>query len=120
LYLRVTRDAHYNEVSTERAVEIQQILSDKHLLAQLAAEAEEELPIVPSQKEGSQSKFSTADGDVRATLSVPTSVLPQQWDVSVIKTGTIAMHELYLSFVDAGFTEDQALKLIGNIVRPNT
>jgi len=33
--------------------------------------------------------------------------------------GAIAMHELYLSFIQAGFTEEQALKLVVEVMKGN-
>lgn len=36
---------------------------------------------------------------------------------SSLATSAIAMHEVFLGFVSAGFTEDQALKMITGIIR---
>jgi hypothetical protein len=35
---------------------------------------------------------------------------------SALATSAIAMHEVFLGFVSAGFTEDQALKIITGII----
>ena len=36
---------------------------------------------------------------------------------SALATSAIAMHEVFLGFVAAGFTEDQALKIITGLIR---
>ena len=36
---------------------------------------------------------------------------------SALATSAIAMHEVFLEFVSAGFTEDQALKIITGLIR---
>jgi hypothetical protein len=36
---------------------------------------------------------------------------------SALATSAIAMHEVFLGFVSAGFTEDQALKIITGLIR---
>lgn len=37
-----------------------------------------------------------------------------------MRDGAIAMHEMYLSYVEAGFTEEQALELIKEAIRPGS
>ena len=36
---------------------------------------------------------------------------------SALATSAIAMHEVFLGFVSAGFTEDQALKIITGLIK---
>jgi len=36
--------------------------------------------------------------------------------VTSLREGAVAFHELYLSYVDAGFTESQALTMICHII----
>jgi len=38
---------------------------------------------------------------------------------SALATSAIAMHELFLGFMAAGFTEDQALKITTGLIRPD-
>lgn len=38
--------------------------------------------------------------------------------ISVLLEAAISMHELYVSFVTAGFTEAQALTLVAQTLRP--
>jgi hypothetical protein len=119
-YLRVTRDAYYKDIAPEHAVEIQQMLSEKAKLKKSLQETEEmteAAPVATLQDHGAGASFSSTEGGIKATLSVPTSMFSQLEDPSALKTASIAMHELFLSFLSAGFTEDQALKLIGNILR---
>ena len=40
--------------------------------------------------------------------------------VSVLAEGAAAMHELFLTFVAAGFTEIQALVLVAHMFRPQS
>ena len=106
-YLRITRDATCDEVSAERA---QQVLNEltKHQLV----------------KEGC--KFDTAGDQVslkdhttntESPLEVETNSITDGF--SALATSAIAMHEIFLGLVSAGFTEDQALKIITGIIRSN-
>ena len=119
-YLRVTRDAYYKDITPEHAVEIQQMLSEKAKLKkslQDTEEAVESASVSEPRNQGARAAFSSSDGGIKATLSVPTSMFSHLENPSALKTASIAMHELFLSFLSAGFTEDQALKLISNILR---
>lgn len=40
-------------------------------------------------------------------------------DITPLQQGAAAMHELYKTFVQEGFTPDQAIQLIIGIFRPN-
>lgn len=40
--------------------------------------------------------------------------------ISVLLEAAISMHELYVSFVAAGFTEAQALTLVAQTLRPQS
>lgn len=39
--------------------------------------------------------------------------------ISALLEAAISMHEMYVSFVAAGFTETQALTLVAQTLRPN-
>lgn len=43
----------------------------------------------------------------------------EEFEVSCLLEGTIAIHELFVTFCKAGFTEDQALKLISHQLHLN-
>lgn len=56
--------------------------------------------------------------EIQATATVPdtiTNTVPDGF--SALATSAIAMHEVFLGFVSAGFTEDQALKIITGLIR---
>ena len=59
---------------------------------------------------------------VTDNLTVPVTPLKIGTDsitdgFSALATSAIAMHEVFLGFMSAGFTEDQALKIITGIIR---
>lgn len=43
---------------------------------------------------------------------------PENDPISLLMEAAIQLHELYLSFVGAGFTESQALTLVAQTLRP--
>jgi hypothetical protein len=43
----------------------------------------------------------------------------EEFEVSCLLEGTIALHELFSTFIRGGFTEDQALKLISHQIHLN-
>ena len=53
--------------------------------------------------------------DPATPLKIGTDSIPDGF--SALATSAIAMHEAFLGFVSAGFTEDQALKIITGIIR---
>jgi hypothetical protein len=48
------------------------------------------------------------------------SGIPGVTGLSALATGMVAVHELYLSYRAAGFTEPEALCLVAHMLRPPT
>ena len=53
--------------------------------------------------------------DPATPLKRGTDLIPDGF--SALAISAIAMHEIFLGFVSAGFTEDQALKIITGIIK---
>lgn len=104
-YERITQDAACDEISAERAQRV------------IAEFAERQLANDNSKSEtiGQQKSF-------RDNLTNPATPLEIGSDstlvgFSALATSAIAMHEVFLGFVAAGFTEDQALKIITGLLK---
>jgi hypothetical protein len=104
-YLRITRDAACDEISAERA---QQVLNDfaKHQLSKESFKFTDN---------GSQESFKNDNTNPAAPLHTSTHLITDGF--SALATSAIALHEMFLGLLSAGFTEDQALKIITGIVR---
>lgn len=106
-YLRITRDATCDEVSAERA---QQVLNEltKHQLLKEGCKFD---------TAGCQESLKDHTTNTESPLEVDTNSITDGF--SALATSAIAMHEIFLGLVSAGFTEDQALKIITGIIRSN-
>lgn len=104
-YERITQDAACDEISAERA---QRVINEfaEHQLA------------IDNHKSGTIGHQATSKDnltDSAAPLKIGTDTITDGF--SALATSAIAMHEVFLGFMSAGFTEDQALKIITGIIR---
>ena len=104
-YLRITRDAACDEVSAEFA---QQALINltEHKLINGSYE---------SDTAGFQDSFKDHITVTESSLEMETESITDGF--SALATSAITMHEIFLGLMSAGFTEDQALKLITGLIR---
>jgi len=103
-YERITQDAACDEISAERANRVINEFAERQL-----ANNNSKLDTIAHQ-----SSFKDKLTDPAAPLKIGTdSVLD---GFSALATSAIAMHEVFLGFMSAGFTEDQALKIITGII----
>ena len=104
-YERITQDAACDEISAERA---QRVINEfaEHQLA------------IDNHKSGTIGHQATSKDnltDSATPLNVGTDTITDGF--SALATSAIAMHEVFLGFMSAGFTEDQALEIITGIIR---
>ena len=104
-YLRITRDAACDQVSAERAQQVLNEFAGRKLVSE-------------------QYRFDAVNHQTsfKDNLSKPATPLVTGTDsitdgFSALATSAIAMHEIFLGLMSAGFTEDQALKVITGIIR---
>ena len=104
-YERITQDAACDQIS---AVLAQQVLNDF---------AERQLVSDISRSDGIGHQLSFKDNltDCATPLKMGAESITDGF--SALATSAIAMHEVFLGFVSAGFTEDQALRIITGIIR---
>lgn len=104
-YERITQDAACDEISAERA---QRVINEF---------AERQLANDNSKSEtiGHQKSFKDNLTDPATLLEIGTDSILVGF--SALATSAIAMHEVFLGFVSAGFTEDQALKIITGLLK---
>lgn len=109
---RVTQDAAYDEVGVERAHQILNDFAERRLAnnnCNIDASSHQAIPI------GLQESFG---GNIARTVTTRNLGNDSIADgFSALATSAIAMHEVFLGFVSAGFTEDQALKIITGLIR---
>ena len=104
-FLRITRDAACDEVSTERAQQVLNEFAERDL-----ASRENRFDAVDQQTSLKDNLSNPATPLVTGTDSITDGF-------SALATSSIAMHEIFLGLMSAGFTEDQALKVITGIIR---
>jgi hypothetical protein len=106
-YERITQDAACDEISAERA---QRVINEF---------AERQLANDKSKSETIGHRATSKDNvtDSATPLKIGTDSLTDGF--SALATSAIAMHEVFLGFMSAGFTEDQALKIITGIITSN-
>ncbi len=104
-YERITQDAACDEISAERA---QDVLSE-------FAERQSANNSYKFDAIGRQASSKENHNNSATPLKLGTDSITDGF--SALATSAIAMHEVFLGFVSAGFTEDQALKIITGIIR---
>ena len=103
-YLRVTRDAACDEVSAERA---QQVINE-FAGRQLASDN------CRIDAVDHQTSFKDDLTNPATPLKISTDSITDGF--SALATSAIAVHEVFLGLVSAGFTEDQALTLVAKLI----
>jgi hypothetical protein len=103
-YERITQDAACDEISDERANRVINEFAERQL-----ANSNYQL-----NNTAHQSSFKDKLTDPAAPLKIDTDSVTDGF--SALATSAIAMHEVFLGFMSAGFTEDQALKIITGII----
>ena len=104
-YERITQDAACDEISAERAQRVINEFAERQL-------------VNDNHKSGTIGYQATSKDDLNnpaAPLKTGTDTITDGF--SALATSAIAMHEVFLGFMSAGFTEDQALKIITGIIR---
>lgn len=104
-YLRITRDAACDEVSAEFAQQALINLTEHQLINES----------YESDIAGYQDSFKDHITATEPSLEIETESITDGF--SALTTSAIAMHEVFLGLMSAGFTEDQALKLITGMIR---
>jgi len=96
---RVWQDPDYVEIDETEALSLMPILLELH------------------QKKAEQDARQVRENLRVQQVSLESAQSEEPMPLSSLLTAAITMHELFLNFKAAGFTEDQSLKLVGEIVK---
>ena len=96
---RVWQDPDYVEIDEAEALALIPILLGLH------------------QKKAERDALQVQENLLAQQIALEAAKPEEPQPMSVLLTAAIAMHELFLNFKTAGFTEDQSLKLVSEIVK---